>query len=138
MRCSSRWAASVADGAGCSEHNLARYAVHPGETAGSSRVPLFSEDGIRVEVDHDINISPPSISGLAWPGMLSVLVWSITARTPFSLSGAGLTGNRIIASISAPEFLAGPSPINSKGYSSFPTSLAKKFSICRELPMTAE
>ncbi|GMN52755.1 hypothetical protein TIFTF001_021890 [Ficus carica] len=45
--------------AGCSEHNLAR-----------SR--------------HQHK--PPSISGLAWPGMLSVLVWSIAARTPFSLS----------------------------------------------------
>ncbi|GMN52759.1 hypothetical protein TIFTF001_021893 [Ficus carica] len=49
---SSRWAALVADGARCSEHNLARYGVHPDETAGSSRVPLFSEDGIRSGCQH--------------------------------------------------------------------------------------
>ncbi|GMN50974.1 hypothetical protein TIFTF001_020117 [Ficus carica] len=52
MCCSSRWAAPVADGAGCLEHNLARYAVHHGKMAGSSRVPLFSEDGIRSGCQH--------------------------------------------------------------------------------------
>ncbi|GMN41879.1 hypothetical protein TIFTF001_011097 [Ficus carica] len=31
---------------GCSEHNLARYAVHPGEMVGSSRVSVFSENGM--------------------------------------------------------------------------------------------
>ncbi|GMN35043.1 hypothetical protein TIFTF001_048413 [Ficus carica] len=30
----------------CSEHNLARYAVQPGETVGSSRVSVFSENGM--------------------------------------------------------------------------------------------
>ncbi|GMN44451.1 hypothetical protein TIFTF001_013645 [Ficus carica] len=56
MCCSNRWAAPVADGTGCSEHNLARYAVHPGETAGSSRVPLFSEDDIRSSCQHLVRV----------------------------------------------------------------------------------
>ncbi|GMN74765.1 hypothetical protein TIFTF001_053220, partial [Ficus carica] len=63
MCCSSRWAAPVADGYSdrtCvrwySEHNLARYAVHPDKTAGSSRVALFSEDGIRSGCQHLVRV----------------------------------------------------------------------------------
>ncbi|GMN31642.1 hypothetical protein TIFTF001_049705 [Ficus carica] len=107
------WRCDALQYAGCSEHNLARYAVHPGETAGSSWVPLFFEDGIKSGCQHLVRVvgisfhvlgaqsemvfrgrsrsrhqyKPPNISGLVWSGMLSVFVWSIAARTPFSLSG---------------------------------------------------
>ncbi|GMN35501.1 hypothetical protein TIFTF001_048460, partial [Ficus carica] len=44
---------------GCTEHNLAQYAVHPGETVRSGRVSVFSENGIwsaAVRLQHPIRV----------------------------------------------------------------------------------